>query len=194
MPADPSPPPRPPALSTATPRPQRRGGPLRLLMQLLRRLGGVLLALLILFEEWGWEPLQRALARLGRLPLLRQLEAAITRLPPLAALAVFALPALLLLPVKLLALGLIAHGKRLLGLAVIVLAKLVGTAVLARLFTLTRPALLQLPWFAALYARWSAWKAGLLTRVRASWAWRTGRALKRLVRLQWGRWARWQRG
>lgn len=188
MPAESPRPPRPPALAG----PALRGGPaqrlMRTLLQLLRRLGGVLLALLILFEEWGWEPLQRALARLGRLPLLHRLEAAITRLPPLAALAVFALPALLLLPVKLLALGLIAHGKRLLGLAVIVLAKLIGTAVVARLYTLTHPALLQLPWFAALHARWSAWKAALLARVRASWAWRTGRALKRLARLQWGRW------
>lgn len=165
-------------------------GPWRTLLQWLRRLGGALLALLILFEEWGWDPLQRALARLGRLPLLRQLEAAITRLPPAAALAVFALPALLLLPVKLLALGLIAHGKRLLGVSVIVIAKLVGTAVVARLFTLTRPALMQLAWFAALYTRWSTWKAALLARVRASWAWRTGRALKRLARMQWGRWQR----
>lgn len=158
------------------------------LLQALRRGLGVLLALLILFEEWGWDPLQRALARLGRLPLLRQIEAGIARLPPALALAVFALPALLLLPVKLLALGLIAQGQRLLGVTVIVLAKLVGTAVVARLFALTRPALMQLAWFARLYARWSAWKEALLARVRASWAWRTGRAVKRLLRMQWARW------
>ena len=39
--------------------------------RLLRAVFTGLLALLILFEEWGWDPLQRALARLGRLPLLR---------------------------------------------------------------------------------------------------------------------------
>ncbi len=157
---------------------------------LLRRAVGALLALLILFEEWGWEPLQRALARLGRLPLLRQLEALIARLPPHAALLAFFLPALLLLPVKLAALGLIAHGQHLLGLVVIVLAKLVGTAVVARLFTLTRPALMQLPWFVQLYTRWTAWKQALLARVRASWAWRWGRVLKRQLRQQWARWKR----
>ncbi len=154
----------------------------------LRRAAGALLALLILFEEWGWEPLQRALARLGRLPLLRRLEALIGRLPPHAALVAFFLPALLLLPVKLAALGLIANGQRLLGLVVIVLAKLVGTAVVARLFTLTRPALLQLPWFVRLYSRWTGWKQTLLARVRASWAWRAGRVLKRQLRQQWARW------
>ena len=150
-----------------------------------------LLALLILFEEWGWAPLQRALAWVGRLPLLRQVEAAIGRLPPRAALLVFLLPTLLLLPIKLLALAAIAHGHRLLGLGVIVLAKLLGTAVVARLFALTRPALLQLPWFAHWYGRWTAWKDALLARVRASWAWRSGRAAKRLLRQ---RWARWRRG
>ena len=163
---------------------------LQRLAQLLRRAAGAVLALLILFEEWGWEPLQRALARLGRLPLLRQLEAFIARLPPAAAGVVFLVPALLLLPVKLAALALIAQGQRLLGLAVIVLAKLVGTAIVARLFTLTRPALMQLPWFAHLFSRWTAWKDALLARVRASWAWRWGRVLKRQARRGWARWKR----
>jgi len=155
--------------------------------QLLRGLASGVLALLILFEEWGWEPLQRALARLGRLPLLRQIEAAIARAPPRLALLVLLLPTLLLVPVKLLALWAIGQGHRLLGVLVIVLAKLVGTAVVARLFALTRPALMQLPWFARLYTRWHAWKEALLAQVRASWAWRTGRILKRQLLQRWRR-------
>ena len=154
----------------------------------LRHAGAALLALFILFEEWGWEPLQRGLAAIGRLPVLRGLEALVRRLPPHAALALFLLPTLLLLPVKLLALFLIAHGQRLLGLVVIVLAKVVGTAIVARLFTLTRPALLQLPWFATVYQRWAGWKQGLLARVRASWAWRAGRTARHRLRQHWRRW------
>lgn len=160
----------------------------RALWRLLRGALRLLLALLIAFEEWGWEPLQRALAWVGRLPLLRHLEAAIARLGPRSALAVFLLPTLLLVPVKLGALALLAHGQRLLGLALIVAAKLVGTAIVARLFTLTRPALMQLAWFAALHARWTAWKDGLLAQLRASAAWRAARALKRLLRRRWARW------
>jgi hypothetical protein len=162
---------------------------LQRLALLLRQAGSALLALLILFEEWGWEPLQQALARLGRLPLLRQLEALVARLPPYAALVAFSVPALLL-PVKLAALALITHGQRLLGLAVIVLAKLVGTAIVARLFTLTKPALMQLPWFVRWYGRWTGWKDALLVQVRASWAWRWGRVLKRRARQRWARWRR----
>ncbi|MEJ6003119.1 hypothetical protein [Paucibacter soli] len=153
----------------------------------LRWLARLLLALIILFEEWGWVPLQRAMAWLGRLPLLRQLEAGIRRLPPYAALALLLAPTLLLLPVKLLALWLIAQGRALLGLAVILVAKLLGTAVLARLFMLSQPALMRLPWFARLYARWTVWKQGLLAWVRGSALWRQARTLRRLLQRRWRR-------
>ena len=157
----------------------------RLPLRLLKALFGGLLALVILFEEWGWEPLQRALAWVGRLPGLRWTEARIRALPPYAALALFALPTLLLLPVKLLALWLIGQGKVVLGTLVILSAKVAGTAIVARLFTLTQPALIQLGWFARAYARWTDWKAVQLAHVRSSWPWRLGRVLKRQVQRRW---------
>ena len=146
------------------------------------------LALLILFEEWGWEPLQRALAWVGGWPGFRWIEARIARLPPYAALALFGLPALALLPIKLLALWLIGQGRAWLGALLIIVTKVVGTAIVARLFRLTQPALLRLAWFARLYARWLAWKAALLARVKASWPWRAGRALSARLRQRWNRW------
>jgi hypothetical protein len=114
----------------------------------------VLVALIVLFEQWGWEPLQRLMARIAELPGLRHLESLIARLPPWAALVVLLLPSLLLVPVKLGALWLIGIGRGGLGVLLIVVAKVVGTAVIARLFTLTRPALRRLSWFEALYTRW----------------------------------------
>ena len=66
-------------------------------MRLIKAVFGLPLALIILFEEWGWEPLQRALAWVGRLPGLRWLEARLPALPPYGALALFLLPTLLLL-------------------------------------------------------------------------------------------------
>jgi len=159
-------------------------------LRLLKVVFGWVLALLILFEEWGWEPLQRALAWVGQWPGLRWVEARIRALPPYGALAIFLLPTLLLLPVKLLALWLIGQGQVLAGTGVIVAAKLVGTAIVARLFGLTHTTLMQLAWFARLYTRWSLWKANLLTQVRASWPWRLGRVLKRQMRQRWHRWKR----
>jgi hypothetical protein len=154
----------------------------------LQRAFEALIALLILFEEWGWEPLKRAMARLMRWGPLAWIERAISRLPPYAALVVFFLPMLLLLPVKLMALWLVGQGQKVLGLAVIVIAKVVGTALVARLFQLTQPALMTLPWFARLYARWTEWKRSLLARVRESWAWRMGRVVKQRVALRIARW------
>ncbi len=157
------------------------------MLRWLRRCVEALLALLILFEEWGWEPLKRAMAWLMRWPPLAWIERAIARLPPYAALAVFFVPTLLLLPVKLTALWLIGQGKAALGLAVIVGAKLAGTALVARLFHLTQPALMKLAWFARLYKGWTMWKDAWVLRIRASWAWRISRVLKKRVLQRWRR-------
>lgn len=148
----------------------------------LRWIFKVLLALLILFEEWGWEPLRRVFALFAMLPVIRQFEALLKRLPPRWALVVLLLPSLVILPIKLLAVWLLAEGRVTLGIAVIVAAKLVGTALLAWLFQLIQPALMQLPWFARLHGRWTAWKAELLAWVRASAVWRSARAIKLRVK------------
>jgi len=159
--------------------------------RLRQRLGawlGLLIALVILFEEWGWEPLQALLARAARLPPLAWLERRIAALPSYAALLVLALPVLAVLPLKLFAVWLMTSGHALAGLLLIVAAKLGGTAVLARLFSLTQPALMRMPWFARWYARWLAWKNALLARVRASPVWRQTMALRDAALLRWRRW------
>lgn len=160
---------------------------LRWLAQRLKALAMLPIALLILFEEWGWEPAKRAMAWLMRWPPLAWLERGITRLPPYAALLVFFAPTLLLLPVKLAALWLIGQGQALLGLVVIVVAKIAGTALIARLFHLTQPALMKLGWFARFYSAWSLWKEAMFMRVRASWVWRAGRVVKKRVVQRWRR-------
>ncbi|PTT76015.1 hypothetical protein DBR42_27725 [Pelomonas sp. HMWF004] len=155
---------------------------MKLLLAPLRWIFRLVFALLILFEEWGWEPLRRVFALLARLPVIRQCEAVLKRVPPRWAVVVLVLPSLLILPIKLLAVWLVAQGRVALGVAVIVAAKLIGTALLAWLFQLIQPALMQLPWFARLHGRWTAWKAELLAWVRASAVWRTARAIKLRVR------------
>jgi hypothetical protein len=141
-----------------------------------------LVALVILFEEWGWEPLMRLAGALARLPPVAWLERRIELLPPRAALTVFLAPTLLLLPIKLLALWIIGQGDALFGLLVIVAAKIAGTALVARLFMLTRPQLMQVAWFANLHERWSAFKEGVIAMVRASATWRLARAMKAWAR------------
>lgn len=141
-----------------------------------------LLALLLLFEEWGWEPLARVLTRLAKLPLWARLECYIQGLPRWAALLVFGLPVLALLPVKLLAIYLFSSGHKLLGLGLLLGAKLLGTAIVARLFQLTQPALMQFEWFAHWYPRWKTWKDGMIAQIRTSAVWQQGRKVKAQVR------------
>ena len=69
-----------------------------------------------------------------------------------------------------------------LGLAVVLVAKMLGTAAVARLFTLTHPALMRLAWFAKLYGRWKPWKDALIARLKASAAWRVMQTSLRTLR------------
>lgn len=155
---------------------------LRVLRALVRALGTALLVPLLLFEEWGWEPLAALMARLARLPLWARLENQLRQLPPWGALLAFFVPVLLLLPVKVLALFLFSRGHAATALTVLVLAKLVGTAIVARIFQLVERPLMRIPWFARWYPRWKVWKDGIIAQVRASPAWRMGRRIKMRIR------------
>ena len=158
----------------------------------LRRALGVVLALVVLFAEWGWRPLAALLGQLRRLAFIARLENWIQTLPPYGALAVFTVPSLLLLPLKLLALYFVAHGQKLMALGLIGVAKLGGTALVARLFILTGPQLMRIGWFARGYNLIMPWKERLFAQIRASWAWRYGRMLKgklkQIARRAWTRW------
>ena len=124
-----------------------------------------LAALVLLVEEWCWDTGMRLARALARWPLLAALEARVRTLPPYAALCAFVLPGLLLFPVKLLALLAIAHGHALSGIATIVVAKVGGAAVVARIYVLTLPTLLAVGWF----ARCHGWFMGAKTRCLDYW-------------------------
>ena len=165
---------------SSQPQEKRPRRPIRWVLQFV-------LAVLIAFEEWGWEPLQAYVARFSRWPPWQKLEASIMKLPPYAALALFAAPAVMLLPLKVAALWLIGHGRAFLGVLVIVIAKTIGTAVVARLLTLTRPRLLELSWFAHIYNIWNQWKTALLAQLHSSYPWRLARVIQRTLRRLWAR-------
>ncbi|WP_230029258.1 hypothetical protein [Massilia sp. Bi118] len=138
-----------------------------------------LAALLLLLEEWCWDVGARLGAGLARWPLLAALESRVRLLPPWGALCLFVLPGLLLLPVKLLALMAIAHGHALSGIATIVIAKLGGALVVARIYALTLPTLLALGWFARCHGWFMTLKNRWVGRLRASRAFlQAGEALR----------------
>ncbi len=160
---------------------------------LLRRIGRALLAipaaLWLFVEEWLWDAMLALTSALSKLPPIRWVESQIAKLPAYAALIAFLIPMAVLLPFKLAAFWLIAHGKSVLGTAVFIVAKIIGTAFLARIFALTKPALMTIGWFARSYTAIIAWKQRLYTYVRELPLYQTIRqrtsALKRQVKSWW---------
>jgi len=112
----------------------------------------ILAAFLLWFWEWLWEPLESFMAMIGRWPVLRRVEAWIARTPRYLALACFVIPGAVLLPFKLLGLYFLGHGAAFLGVTTFIAAKVVGTALVARIFALTKPQLMEIAWFARAYS------------------------------------------
>lgn len=133
-------------------------------------------ALFFLVEGALWR-LAACWAWIGKLPVLRRVERAIAGLPPYGALLIFAFPSLCLAPIKFLALYWMAGGHPSLGFGTIVAAKVAGTALVARLYQLTRPALVTLGWFA-----WCERRVLDARRLAYDW-WRSSWA---------GRWIAWR--
>ena len=153
---------------------------LKLIWRPLRAVLLALAAVVIFIEEFGWRPLARWAARLAQWPPLARLEARLRQVSPRQALVLFLAPAVLLFPIKLLALGLIHGGRPVLGIGLIVVAKLVGTALVGRLFVLVEPQLMSFDRFAR--AVW--WWRDLQHRVKAAVAGMAAwRALK--VSMRW---------
>lgn len=138
----------------------------------------ILVALILLFEEWGWRPLSNLLARLARYPLWAKLEMFIAGLPPYGALLALGIPSAVLIPAKLLGVYFLTTGHFISAGVVIFLAKIASTALIARVFLLTKPALMQIGWFARAHDVFVPWKDAMFERVRASWVWRYGRIVK----------------
>jgi hypothetical protein len=124
-------------------------------MKRLTRPFWIALALVFLFEAWLWDVLEPIVARVvnvipwGRIKpaFIRMVE----RLSPRMTLVVFAIPFVVLLPVKFLEFWLLAHRQWIAAITVLVAAKLVGLGLTAFIFDATKDKLLELAWFRHLY-------------------------------------------
>jgi hypothetical protein len=116
----------------------------------------VLLAVIFLIEAWLWDHLEPIVERVvARIPLRRfkhWLAEKIGALSPAMTLVVFVVPAILLFPLKLVGLWLLAHEYWISAITTMVFAKFLGLGVTAFIFDVTRSKLLEMGWFARLYA------------------------------------------
>ncbi len=134
-----------------------------------RLLRGALLfvaALVLFIEDFAWKPLAAALGKLARWAPVARLEARIRGVAAHTALVLFLVPAVLLVPIKLVALALIHGDHPALGVIIIVVAKIAGTAFVGRLFVLLEPQLTQFRAFRLALRWWRMTKARLYAALR----------------------------
>ena len=159
----------------------------------------ILLALIFLIEAWLWDHLEPVVARVVAVIPLRAfkawLAACVARLSPAQTLVVFAVPLILLFPLKLVEVWLLRHHYWISAVALIVASKFIGVGVLAFIFDVTRDKLLQMAWFRRVYewVLWArVWAHGITEPVRErlrQLVWllkpqRAGRFLRHFMRLR----------
>ena len=103
-------------------------------------------AVILLIEEWLWRGTAQFLSDLARLPSVAACADWVRRRKPYQALALFVLPVLSLLPLKGVIVLAFIHGRVFVGVTVLVLEKLIFSAVFAALYQLTAPAITRIGW------------------------------------------------
>ena len=154
----------------------------------------VFAAILMWIEEWLWEHLKVLTAWVAKFPLFKWSERLIQRLPPYPTMAVFLLPGAVLFPVKLGAVWLMTHGQVLLGIGVILAAKVVGTAVVARLYVICQPKLMTIGWFARVHDWLTVTRDRLYSAIRAMPLYQATRAKLSAIKQSAARMLRVMRG
>jgi hypothetical protein len=125
-----------------------------------------LLAIFLIIEEWLWDLLTAFGRSLSQWLNLQQFEQWLSQTTATMALVAFSIPILIVTPINLAAFGLLAKGLILQGILMEVLAKLLGTLLVARVFALTKPQLLTFTFLRITYTtvtRWLQWAHAKVT-------------------------------
>ena len=144
----------------------------------------VLATALMLVEEYLWRGLVRFGIWVGRLPPIAGLEARLAALTPAGCLVALLVPVGLAVPIELFALWMMTAGHFLAGVALLVAAKLVPTALVARVYTLCEPKLATIGWFVRVRDIILGAKNWAHQKLEAQLAWRVARKYLRMAR-QW---------
>ncbi|MGZ5007642.1 MAG: hypothetical protein ACXWE9_05985 [Methylobacter sp.] len=141
-----------------------------------------LLAIFLIIEEWLWDLLTALGRRLSQWLNLQQFEQWLSQTSPNMALTAFSIPLLIVTPINLLAFGLLAKGLIVQGILMEVLAKLLGTLLVARVFALTKPQLLTFAFLNLTYTTITYWLQWAHAKVTENDIYRWAKQLKNKIR------------
>jgi len=136
-----------------------------------------LAAAIVFFEQTLIRFLNKLTEAFARWPPVAWLEARLVRLPPWAAVLTFVAPSILILPIKLIAFFFALKGRFGLALVSVILGKLLATAIVARLYRILRPTLMQLRWFAWADTQFFYWRDQAYAFVKSLPTWKRATAL-----------------
>jgi len=145
---------------------------------MLKRIAIWFLVSLWMLEELLWDAISWIEERIAFLHLVQIIERWVAARTPWQAAVLMLTPAAVLFPAKIVGLWLLTSGHAMSGIGVILAAKVIGTAIVARMYRLCKDALLTLAWFAwgyRLVVRISTW-------VRTTDAWQTAMGWKNAIR------------
>ncbi len=147
-----------------------------------------ILAIILIIEEWLWDALSVFGHVLIGLLHLEAVERWLSQTSPQVALMAFTIPLLIVTPINLAAFALLAHGLILQGVLLEIVAKLLGTLLVSRVFALTKPQLLTFRGLAFVYAtimRWLNWAHQKITQTKV---YKLAKALKAEVKQHFSAW------
>jgi len=137
-----------------------------------------LLAIFLIIEEWLWDFLNALGHVLAKLLFLQEFERWLSRTSPLVALVAVSIPLLIVTPINLAAFFLLAHGLILQGILLEIVAKLLGTLLVARIFALTKPQLLTFKIIALIYSTVTGWLRWAHEKIAGTTLYRAAKAFK----------------
>jgi hypothetical protein len=149
-----------------------------------------LLAVILIIEEWLWDFLSALGHYLIRLLRLENFERWLSQTPPTTALLAFLIPILIVTPINIAAIWLLLHGLLLEGVLLEVFAKLLGTLLVARVFTLTKSQLLTFSLLAAIYNTISEWLRWAHAKIVDTAIYKFSKAIKAQAKARISEWLR----
>jgi hypothetical protein len=147
-----------------------------------------LLAIFLIIEEWLWDLLTAFGHSLAHWLKLERFEQWLSRTSPNMALVAIGIPILIVTPINLAAFGLLAHGLILQGVLMEVLAKLLGTLLIARVFALTKPQLMTFAFLRIVYTTIMAWLQWAHRKITETPVYRWAKQLKAEVKTRFAAW------
>ena len=147
-----------------------------------------LLAIILIIEEWLWDILTAFGHTLIRWLRLERFELWLSQTSPTMALVAFSIPILIIAPINLVAFELLIHGLVLQGIGVELLAKLLGTLLIARVFALTKPQLLTFGFLRFVYTTITGWLHWAHQKVVETTVYRWGQQFKAETKARFAAW------